>query len=200
MTHKPAVFSPELFRLLEEAVGAASSVTDQYAIGGAVGMAVYGYARQTSDVDLFIDDSARTAVLVALKRRGFRVTPIFDGLHYVAQWPDEQDPDARIDVLVPFDDPDWSAVAAPDQAEMNGLVFQVFPAELLVLSKFYGVDNPQYLADIYKMFHRAAFNPSLARKYLAEMDPEKVPEWDTMIAGIERPRVQSQKPKRRKPR
>src|SRR3972149_7199740 len=177
MSHKPAVFSPELFRLLEEAVGAASSVTDQYAIGGAVGMATYGYARQTSDVDLFIDDSARMAVLRALKRRGFRVTPIFDGLHYTAQWPDEKDPEARIDILVPFDDPDWSAVAAPDQAIMEGLAFQVFPPELLVLSKFYGVDNPQYLADIYKMLHRAAFDPILARKYLVEMDPEKVPEW-----------------------
>jgi hypothetical protein len=190
-----------LFRLLEEAVGAASSVTDQYAIGGAVGMAVHGYARQTSDVDLFIDDSARTVVLLLheLKRRGFYVMPLPDGPHYIARLSDERNADAFILVTLAMDDIDWSAVTAPDQATMGDLSFQVFPPELLVLSKFYSVDNPQYLADIYKMFHRAAFDPTLARKYLAEMDPEKVSEWDAMISSIERPRLPSQKPKRRKP-
>lgn len=141
MTRKPAVFSTELFELLREAVAAASSATDLYKIGGAVSMAALGYARHTSAVDLFIAEGAQAAVLLALRARGFRVTPVVDGLHYVAQRPDEQDPEARIDVLVASDEPDWSAVASPDKAAMDDLTFHVFPPELLVLSKFYEVDN-----------------------------------------------------------
>jgi hypothetical protein len=194
---KTASISPEVFDLLERAVRAASSVSQLYAIGGAVGMAACGYARQTSDVDLFVDESARAGVLRALRSEDLHVQPVFEGLHYVAQRPGAADPELRVDVLVPYDDPDWSAVNAPDRGELNGLEFNVFPPELLVLSKFYGVDNPQYLADIYKMYHRAAFDAALARDYLSKMDPDKLGEWDAMIADFDRPREPSRKPKRR---
>ncbi len=197
MSPKPSAISSEVFALLRDAVHAAASVTSLYAIGGAVGMAAHGYARQTSDVDLFVDKDARAGILRALRLAGFHVQPIFEGLHYVAQRPGEKDPELRIDVLVPYDDPDWSAVAAPETAEMGGLSFHVFPSELLVLSKFYGVDNPQYLADIYKMHHRGLFDAALARKYLLEMDPEKVPEWESLIRDFDRPRLTSKKPRRK---
>lgn len=199
MTRRSVVFTEELFELLRGAVAAASSVTDVYAIGGAAAMAVHRFARHTSSVDLFIDDGAQAGVLRALRTRGFRVTPVTDGLRYTAQRPGEQEPDARIDIIVACDEPDWSAVAAPDHAMLDDLKFNVFPPELLVVSMFYGADDPQHLADIYRMFHRAAFDPARARAVLQAMDPERIPEWDAAIADIERPRAQSQKPRRRKP-
>jgi hypothetical protein len=193
---RPAAISDGVYDLLRAAVEAGSA-SGAYAIGGAVAMAAHGYARYTSDVDLFVDEDSRAKVLRALRAQGLSVEPVFEGIHYVARRPGALDPELRIDVLVPYDDPDWSAVAAPDEATISGLTFSVFPPELLVLSKFYGVDNPQYLADIFKMHHRGAFNATLARRYLSEMDPDKVPEWDAMIVDLDRPRAPSKKPRRK---
>ena len=77
----------------------------------------------------------------------------------------------RINVVVAVDDPEWTAVAPPHKASMVDLTFHVFPPKHRVVLSFYAADGPQECADIYRMFHRAAFEPAGARAVLPAMDP-----------------------------
>src|SRR5260221_14576048 len=146
MKHKPAAISSEVYHLLRRAVTHVVGLgIDRYAIGGAVAMASHGYARHTADVDLFVDDKIgekKFQLLSSFKKTGYHVSEAFDRLHYVVT-PDLTEPDYKIDILFPYDDPDWSAVMAPEIASMGTLVFNVFPVELLALSKYYAIDDPQ---------------------------------------------------------
>ena len=54
---------------------------------------------------------------------------------------------------------------------MVDLTFHVFPPKHRVVLSFYAADGPQECADIYRMFHRAAFEPAGARAVLPAMDP-----------------------------
>lgn len=198
MKKKPAAISAEVFSLLKLAEQAVRDAhIEKYAIGGAVGMAAHGYARHTADVDLFVDPQSKNSVLRSMRKLGLHVWSVFEGIHYVAQIPETEDPELRIDVLFPHDDPDWSAVQAPELGMLGNLQINVFPIELLVLSKFYASqDDPQDKADIHSMYHRGLFDPDEVRKLLVHMDKALLPEWDALLVEFQRPRTQRRGPRR----
>lgn len=127
---------PRARDLLDLFLDAAQQVAKPYAIGGAVAMASHGFIRQTRDVDAYVDYEDRAVWLRALRERGLSVEPLVTGIHYIAYLPEHGDPELRIDVMVPADDPDVSAVAVPDKVTLAGRTLEVFPIDLLVIAKY----------------------------------------------------------------
>src|SRR5271157_3543045 len=108
--------SPKVAELLDLFLAAAAEIDRPYAIGGALAMGAHGYRRHTDDVDAYVVYEDRGDWIRALRERGLTVTPLFTGVHYVAYLPEHNDPEIRIDLLVPAEDPDLSAVEVPDSA------------------------------------------------------------------------------------
>lgn len=150
--------SPKVEQLLDLFLAAAGEVERPYAIGGALAMGAHGYRRQTDDVDAYVHYRDRVDWIRALRGQGLTVTPLFAGVHYVAFLPEHNDPEIRIDLLVPAEDPDLSAVEVPDSATIADRPAEVWPVDLLVIAKFRSTrieDN----ADVAKMFELGLFDP-----------------------------------------
>jgi hypothetical protein len=155
-SRSPWPFDPRVRDLLETFLRAAQETGRPYAIGGALAMAAHGYARQTNDVDAFLADGDIAAWSRALRAEGLRVEPVVGGIHYVASSPEHGD--VRIDLLVPADDPEWSAVQAPETGDIAGVRAEVFPVSLLVAAKFQSTREEDH-ADVKAMYERGLFDP-----------------------------------------
>lgn len=158
--------------LLNRFLSVASRIKKPYAIGGALAMAAYGYSRETKDVDAFVDYDDRVTWIRALRDSGLEVRQVFHGVHYVATLPRERDPDARIDLLVPSDEPEVSAVLAPDEATILGRdAVSIFPLNLLVIAKFQSERDKDH-GDVDEMYERGLFNPEEVRRIIEHFDLE----------------------------
>ncbi len=167
--------SPEVEQLLDLFLAAAEAVGRPYAIGGAVAMGAHGYWRNTDDVDAFVAYEDRVDWVRALRAQGLTVTPLFAGVHYVALLPEHNDPEKRIDLLVPAEDPDLSAVEVPDSMAIEGRQAEVWPIDLLVIAKFRST-RIEDRADVEKMFERGLFDPESVRSIMLHMG-------ETSLAG-----------------
>ncbi len=130
-----AVYSSALTDLLRSIAQAMEKNKLDYAIGGAVAMAAYGYARNTSDIDLFVSREQKPKVLAALRKLGLDIVPVFRGAHYLGQVPGVPIGKLSVDVLFPEQDPDWSAVQMPETVRVDRVRFEAFPLSLLFLAK-----------------------------------------------------------------
>jgi hypothetical protein len=168
MARKSEWISHEVQQLLDLFLSAAAAVGRPYAIGGALAMGAHGYRRQTDDVDAYVNYKDRGEWVRALRERGLTVTPLFAGVHYAAFLPEHGDPEIRIDLLVPAEDPDLSAIEVPDTATIANRLVEVWPVELLVVAKFRST-RPDDRADVGKMFERGLFNPKSVRSIMHNM-------------------------------
>jgi hypothetical protein len=160
--------SPKVEQLLDLFLAAAGEIDRQYAIGGALAMGAHGYRRHTDDVDAYVHYKDRVDWIQALRGQGLTVTPLFAGVHYVAFLPEHNDPEIRIDLLVPAEDPDLSAVEVPDSSTISDRPVEVWPIDLLVIAKFRSTrieDN----ADVAKMFELGLFKPDSVRRIMLHM-------------------------------
>jgi len=160
--------SPKVEQLLDLFLAAAAEVGRPYAIGGALAMGAHGYRRNTDDVDAFVNHVDRIEWLRALRRQGLTVAPLFAGVHYIAYLPEHDDPEIRIDLLVPAEDPDLSAIEAPDSATIADRPAEIWPVDLLVIAK-YRSTRPEDNADVGKMFERGLFDPKSVRSIMLHM-------------------------------
>jgi len=160
--------APKVAQLLDLFLAAAKEVDRPYAIGGALAMGVHGYRRNTDDVDAYVEYKDRIEWVRALRDQGLTVAPLFTGVHYVAYLPKHNDPEIRIDLLVPAEDPDLSAVEVPDSATIAGRHVEVWPVDLLVIAK-YRSTRPEDNADVGKMFERGLFDSAAVRRIMIHM-------------------------------
>jgi hypothetical protein len=163
--------SPEVTELLDLFLAVAAEVDRPYAIGGALAMGAHGYRRHTDDVDAYVNYDDRGAWVRALRARGLTVTPLFAGVHYVAMLPEQTNPEIRIDLLVPADDPDLSAIEVPDSMTIADRTVEVWPVELLVIAKFQSTRDEDH-ADVDKMFERGLFDPRSVCVIMRRMDED----------------------------
>ena len=161
--------SPEVEQLLDLFLAAADEIGRPYAIGGALAMGAHGYRRHTDDVDAFVIHEDRVEWIRALRKQGLIVTPLFSGIHYIAQLPNQEDPEVRIDLLVPADDPDLSAVEVPDSTTIANRAAEVWPIDLLVIAKFRSTRDKDH-ADVDEMYDRGLFDPESVRSIMIHMD------------------------------
>jgi hypothetical protein len=82
------------------------------------------------------------------------------------------DPDVHIDLLLPAEDPDLSAVEAPEESEIASRTADVWPVSLLVIAKFRS-KREKDRADVEEMYERGMFDPKEVRTIMLHMG-EKV--------------------------
>lgn len=194
---------PKVLELLNAVHEVIEPMGIDYAIGGALAMAAAGYARHTKDVDLFVTERDRHKVLIAFRRAGYTVSPVFDPHHYAVYLPgDIEDPDVRIDVMIPAGEPDLSAISYPSVVALTkgGDTFNVVEPNLLAVMKYLS-DREKDDDDLKAMFRHGTFDPVNVRAivvYLAGDDPADVAEagaeYDARIESF-RAKRRSSKPK-----
>lgn len=168
MTRRDHWISPKVRELLDRFLAAAASVDKPYAIGGALAMGVHGYRRHTDDIDAYVRHEDRITWVRALRAQGLTVTPLFAGVHYVALLPEHDDPEIRIDLLVPAEEPDLSAIDVPDSRAIADRQAEVWPVDLLVVAKYRSTRQDDN-ADVAKMFERGLFDPASVRRVMLHM-------------------------------
>jgi hypothetical protein len=161
--------APHVAELLDVFLAVAKELDLPYAIGGALAMGAHGYRRHTDDIDAYVEHKYRGRWIRTLREHGLTVAPLFGGVHYVAQFPDENDPEIRIDLLVPADDPDLSAIEVPDASQIAGRPVEIWPLELLVVSKFQSTREKDH-EDVDAMSERGLFDPKAVHRILLHMD------------------------------
>ncbi len=160
-------------------------------------MAAHGYARYTSDLDIFALDESKSSILRALRKEGFIVEPLMPPMHYVAFLREHGDPTVRVDILFPADEPALSAVEYAVKLRIPGvnLDLKTFPIDMLVAAKFYS-DRPQDLHDIAAMLERGIFEPDEVHRMICSIDPEGAADFATLIQELRRPRRRRPPPRR----
>jgi hypothetical protein len=189
---------PRVLELIRRTASALEPLNVPYAVGGAVAMAAHGYARYTSDLDVFALDESKSSIFRALRKEGFTVEPLMSPMHYVAFLREHGDPTVRVDILFPADEPALSAVEYPVTVHIAGtdVNLKVFPIDMLVAAKFYS-DRPQDLHDIAAMLERGIFEPDEVHRLIGSIDPEGATDFATLIQELRRPRRRRPPPKRR---
>lgn len=158
-----------------------------YAVGGALAMQAHGVRRYTSDLDVFIEEEHRFDLLRALRKQGFEIMPVFEPHHYVALLPQHADPSIRIDVLVPADDPEVSAIHMAQVQPLGDELTPVFSPEMLVLAKFYS-DQPGARDDIARMLNAGIVDRDEAVRLLSLMDEQDARDLASLFRELAAPK------------
>lgn len=182
----------ELLKLVHQALEPAK----HYAIGGGFALRAYGYARYTSDVDVFVLDEHRSEVIQALKGVGLTVEPLKPPFHYIAYLPEHNDLDVRIDIMLPAEEPELSATEWPSRETIAGLKFNVIDNTLLMAMKFYS-DRPKDHADLAEMLRRNLMDPDATATIIASVDPESAEMFKEEIRLLQTPRTPRRRPTKR---
>ena len=175
----------ELLRRLTSAVGGASGIA--YAIGGATAMALHGYKRETQDVDVFVLDRDLNRFMVALRGAGLEVYAIAEASHFAARLPGDPEPERRINVLVPFSEPELSAAEFPVEVETGSGKLRYMSPPLLAMVKFYAFDDSgdlRHAADLQAMYRRGVYDADHVRTMILSVDPERVEAFDRLVASF----------------
>jgi len=159
--------APSVETLLDIFLTAATDIDRPYAIGGALAMGAHGFRRHTADVDAFVLLEDRGAWFRALKERGLTIKPLFSGVHYEATH--HYYPETAIDLMMPAEDPDLSAVEAPDEGVVAGREVAIWPISLLVIAKFRSTRDKDR-ADVTELWERGLFDPAHVRRIMLYMD------------------------------
>lgn len=185
-------------QLFEIFVGTVEPLQIDYAIGGAIAMHAHGHTRETTDVDAFLLDEDRNTILRAIRSEKLKVSTVMEPFHYVAYLPEHNDLDYRIDLLFPAAEPELSAIEFPDRVSIEGLTANVFPIDLLVMSKFYS-DRTKDELDIVMLYDRGLFDPNSVMRIIESIDSEGAKDFAKLIEKIKKPRLARPRPKKRTP-
>jgi len=190
---KTGTLDPRVRELLQRFNKAVGPLRAAYAVGGALAMHAHGVRRETTDVDAFIAEKDRARVLQALRGEGFSIATIAAPFHYAAYIPAHADLDYRVDVLFPAGEPEASGIQTAVDGRVEDIPVRVFTVEMLVLAKFYS-DQVKDRLDIALMYFAGLFEPGTIRCLLSNWDCERVPEWDSLIEEVGRPRKSRPRP------
>lgn len=193
MSRKRHLPVKELFDIL---IGTVDRLGIDYAIGGAVAMAMHGYTRETLDVGVFVRRADVGKLRTALRERGLSIDVSGQPYQYIAYR--EEDPrDVRIDILVPEADPDTSAIEDPDLIDYEQIKVNVAPVYIIVLSKIYAYDAGvlKSLGDIQEMYARGMFDPDHITDHVRHMDEDLMPVWSGILGQITQPVKTRARPK-----
>jgi hypothetical protein len=167
-------------KLLGLAVKAAKQSKVEYAIGGALAMRAHGYIRETQDVDVFVLPSECHDYLLALRRLGLEIVSLMGNIHYAAYLPDNPSKEQRIDVVLPYEDPELSAIQFSESMKIMGKTAQVFPMEYVIATKF-GADRPKDRNDILEMFYLGFFDTLKVHDLIQSVDRSEAKRFSEFI-------------------
>ncbi len=160
--------APETDLMLRTVLEVAADTGLPYAIGGALAMGAHGYRRHTDDVDTFVMYDDRVEWIRAFRARGLVVVTRFAGVQYKVTLPGAKEDEACIDLLVPAEDPDLSAVEAPEEGKIGGYPAEIWPLDLLVIAKFRSARDKDR-GDFKELYERGMFDPQRIRTIMLHM-------------------------------
>ena len=186
----------ELLKRLRTAIKPYEDIS--YAIGGSTAMAAHGYSRFTNDIDVFILEEHLNLFMRALRAVDLDLFAISEPSHYAAKLPGDPNPERRIDILVPFGEPELSAIEYP----VLRWGFKIFAPDLLAMSKFYSFDDsgdPKHAFDLLAMYRHGIFDPKTVKEMIYSIDPERIDSWDRLLQSfkISRRQIKLQRSSRR---
>lgn len=158
-------------KLITLILDAARHAGVRVSIGGGIAVNTWGYRRETADVDAFFHDRDRPALLRSLHEilPADCVLEKLDPSHWMIV-PEENSPDERIDILFAVGDPEESAIEMAVTRRYRKIDVPVFPADLLVASKFLADrGEPRDLLDIHALIERGACSAEDVRQRLLQM-------------------------------
>lgn len=141
----------DLARLLKSCATELGKLDADWAVAGAVAMAVHGYERATRDVDLLIADDAREPLLERLADRGIPVEDVFPPVHYAIAPQGSSHSEVGIDLLFPALGVETLALMAAQPMLVGKLRVPVIPLHHLVATKLLvdpGEDPERYARDL----------------------------------------------------
>ncbi len=169
-----------------------------YSVVGAAALAVRGFPRMTRDLDLVVPAERAHDAVVALEGAGLRVLS-------AAGTPEEPEPmvlledpatGVEVDLLAASGDPEARIIAEAPAARIFGTTARVATLEHLLLMYLYSPE-PKHLGDFATIVRSGKADLARARRALAEMHAEMLPDWDRRVAEARAPRPA---PKRPRPR
>jgi transcriptional regulator with XRE-family HTH domain len=170
----------ELVRLLRAAVKRVPGLP--YAVGGADALAAAGYERETKDVDVFVAHEHLGALMGALRAVGLKTYTVQSPSHYGAHLAGDLDRDRRIDVLVPFGEPELTAI---EEAREDARGLRVMGPDHLAATKatawFYSGDG-KHMQDVAELIRRGVASETRIRAILRSIDREDVARFDEGLA------------------
>jgi hypothetical protein len=167
-------------RLLGLAIKAAKSSRVEYAIGGAFAMRAHGYSRETQDVDVFVLPSESHRYLLALRKLGLQVVSLMSNIHYAAYLPESTNKEQRIDVILPYEDLEMSAVQFSKPMKIMEKSAQVFQMDYVIATKFCA-DRPRDERDILDMLYLGFFDPVSAHRLIQTIDKSEAKRFQKFI-------------------
>lgn len=159
-------------------------------------MAVHGYSRSTKALDVFMLDENRGQVLRAMREQGLTVMPVFAPSHYIAYLPQHNDQETRVNLIFPVTEPELSAIEHPMKGNVGGFPMNIFPINLLVMSKAYS-DRPEDVQDIAAMLNRGMFDPAEVHRVIESIDHDGAEDFDALIEELMKRRKVRKKPVRK---
>jgi hypothetical protein len=178
--------------MLKFVLAVAERVGVKTAIGGGVAVAALGYRRDTSDVDAFFHDADRPKIIreVRCSTNPDDVLDELDPSHWILI-PSGNSADERIDLMFAIGDPEESAVEMGELRHYHGMTVPVFPADLLVASKFLaGREDPKDALDVVELLRRGAYEVAGVQARLLQMgfdeDAEAFPKLIEYLAKLPR--------------
>lgn len=185
----PHDFSPGVYDTLATATAALNKAGLPYAVGGAVGMYAGGYARNTTDVDVFVVEDDLAAVLATLRQAGFLIREV-DESQYHAQLPRYAGTKHIVDILVASGAPETLAIFQPTLRRIGTVSFRAFALQEIVASKLtVGLNNIVWLkslADIAALHSEGLIDLRAIRRWLIDSEIPYVQEFDRAAAEITR--------------
>lgn len=157
--------------LLTRFVKVTKRVRRPHAVAGALALSAHGYTRQTSDVDVFIKHEDLKRWLDEAREEGFKPRYIGPG-HYALFLPKYKDPELRIDLMMPYDDPERDAIGHAHQKSIRGVRARVMDADYLAAVKA-ASDRPKDENDVLEMMDRGLVHITRVFDILAASWPEK---------------------------
>lgn len=177
----PRTFSKdELVRLLRLAVKRIPRVP--YAVGGADALAAAGYVRDTQDVDVFVAHEHLGALMTALREVGLKTYTVQSPSHYGAHLAGDLDRDRRIDVLVPFGEPELTAI---DEARVDARGLRVMGADHLAATKataYFYSGEARHMVDVAELLRRGIASEARVRAILRRIDRADARRFDEALA------------------
>lgn len=177
-----------------------------WAVAGATAMQVHGYTRATRDIDLFIGDDVRLALLSRLRDRAVPAKAIFSPHHYRIDPPRRKDPEASIDLLFPALGIESLGLLAAERATIEGIEMPVVPVHYLVALKLTtdpAIDPSRYArdqADLTALRDRGLVDATRVAQILDDVrDPEARARLTALVKGAEPARrTAKRRPSRRR--
>lgn len=183
-------YGPRLRKLLNLFLRIAEDTKRRYALGGGLAMSAHGYARHTSDLDIFIRYGDEPKWIAAAEKHGLTVfDPSGNGAQYIAYLNEHIDPrnprkipEQHIDFLPAIDEAEAEAIDEAVPGALGGKKVKLVRLDFIAMLKALSDRMDKDRLDFYQLVDRGLIPGEQVRAMIAErFGPEEVERFDDEV-------------------